>query len=321
MKRHFPAVCLVLLLSLTRAACVSADESPVQISQADGKFVVTVSGQPFCEVDYQSYAKPIVYPIFGPDQVAMTRNYPMRSGAPGEATDHPHHKSMWFGHGDVNGVSFWDEKGKTINETAELVAGGELPAVRLESRLVDPAGKLVCRETMLLSFGADEAQRWIDWQITAHAGEEPLVFGDTKEGTAALRVHPHLRPDNKATRGTPIALAKAVNSEGLKGDDIWGKRAKWVDYSGTIDGHLVGIAFFDHPGNLRHPTYWHARSYGLFAANPFGLSHFVGSGSDGTHTVPAGDSLVLRYRIVFHRGDAETAKVEQIYQDYVQQAK
>jgi hypothetical protein len=89
-----------------------------------------------------------------------------------------------------------------------------------------------------------------------------------------------------------------------------------VDYWGQIDGKTVGVAFFDHPDNLRHPTYWHARTYGLFAANPFGLSHFVGKDQDGTHVVPAGQSLRLRYRLVFHEGDPQQAKVEQLYQDY-----
>ncbi len=103
----------------------------------------------------------------------------------------------------------------------------------------------------------------------------------------------------------------------MTGPAIWGKRAKWVDYWGTIEGQTVGIAFFDNPQNLRYPTYWHARDYGLYAANPFGLSEFVGRGEDGSYTVPAGGALRLRYRLVFHTGDVTQAKIAELYQEYV----
>jgi hypothetical protein len=322
MNRIFFARGVTVLWVLGNGAALGADNQ-VSVTQSKGKFRVTVGEDLFCEVDYQTYAKPIVYPIYGPGQVPMTRNYPMRKDIAGEPKDHPHHKSMWFAHGAVNGVSFWDEHGKIINETAELAtddlpkhASGQ-PTIRLRSRLVDANGELVCRETMLLSFGAnDQPLRWIDWMVTQSAGDKPLELGDTKEGTAALRVHPDLSPDNRSAN----PRATAVNSEGLTGDDVWGKRAKWVDYSGTVEGHPIGIAFFDHPQNLRYPTYWHARGYGLFAANPFGLSEFVGSGSNGTHTVAAGHSLTFRYRIVFHPGSAEQANVEQLYRSYAEQA-
>ena len=94
----------------------SAEEGPLKIEPQEGKFRVLVDGQPFAELDYQTYDKPIVYPIYGPGQIPMTRNYPMRKDVPGEANDHSHHKSMWFAHGDVNGVSFWDERGKIVND-------------------------------------------------------------------------------------------------------------------------------------------------------------------------------------------------------------
>ncbi len=116
MNRALYAFVSTQLLFLSIGAVVVADESTISISQEAGKFVVTVRDQPFCEVDYRSYPKPVVYPIYGPGQVPMTRNHPMVAGVAGEAADHPHHKSMWFGHGDINGVSFWDEKGKTITD-------------------------------------------------------------------------------------------------------------------------------------------------------------------------------------------------------------
>jgi len=284
-------------------------EQPIAITAGDGKFVVTAGGQPFAEVDYRTYAKPIVYPILGPGQVRMTRNHPMQPGTPGEATDHPHHKSMWFAHGDINGVSFWDERGKIITEKAELL---DARTVRLENRLVDPKapeGQIVCRETIVIRFGATDDARWIDWDATLHADPVALTFGDTKEGTMALRVHPSIQMEKNEKAGVTDANGKAINSEGVEGPEVWGKRAQWVDFHGSIDGQPVGVAFLDHPQNFRHPTYWHARGYGLFAANPFGLSSFVGPNENGAHTVPQGENFRLRYRIVFHRGTPQEADI------------
>ncbi len=294
------------VLGLCAATSRSASPGPLAIEALDGKFRVTVEGQLFAEIDYHTYAKPIVYPIYGPGQVGMTRNYPMRDDVAGEAHDHPHHKSMWFAHGDVNGVSFWDERGKIVNdEVLNVDHDPQQPSVTLANKLLDRDGNLVCRETVKITFRVLPGARVIDWDETLHADDKEIRIGDTKEGTMGLRVHPNLQMENDPRSGVTTAQGTAVNSEGVRGEDVWGKRARWVDYSGPIDGRTVGIAFFDHPQNLRHPTYWHACSYGLFAANPFGLSSFVGSGSDGSYTIPAGGALRLQYRFVFHEGDAE----------------
>ena len=123
----------------------------------------------------------------------------------------------------------------------------------------------------------------------------------------AIRVHPALQLED--LEGSKGAAGRIVNSEGEEASKVWGRPARWVDYSGVIERRPVGIAVFDHPGNLRHPTRWHARGYGLFAANPF---HGFGGGPPGSdgHTIPAGEELRLRYRFVFHEGDAERADIE-----------
>jgi hypothetical protein len=303
------------LIQIGSSVSIAADNSAITIAPVDHGFEIKAGDAPFCTIDCRTYEKPIVYPIYGPGQIPMTRNYPMAKGVDGEATDHPHHKSMWFGHGDVNGISFWHGEGKIVTDEAKLLKSesGE-PVVRLENKLIGPNDNLVGRETMEFAFEASETARWIDWTITIHASESELVFGDTKEGTAAIRVHPNLRLDRR--EGAP-ANGQAVNSEGVSGGDIWGKSAKWVDYAGVIDGKNVGIAFFDHPTSFRYPTYWHARDYGLFAANPFGLSHFVGKDADGSHTVPQDGAVTFRYRIVFHAGNTEEANIESLYQQYV----
>ncbi len=149
---------VTFLLLMTVGATATADESSIAISAEEGSFHVSIGDEPFCDVDFRTYEKPIVYPIFGPGQVPMTRNYPMQKGVPNEATDHPHHKSMWFGHGDVNGVSFWHGEGKIVNESAELIQPQDGPlTIRLISQLLAPQGELVGRETMELSFARPKA--------------------------------------------------------------------------------------------------------------------------------------------------------------------
>jgi hypothetical protein len=295
----------------------AAETLPVTITSFEDGFHVKLGEDAFCSIDHQNYEKPIVFPIYGPGQIPMTRSYPMQKDVPGEATDHPHHKSMWFGHGDVNGISFWHGEGKMVTESANLAEREDgHSAVELQNRLVGPDGTVVARETMEFQFGGNPEARWIDWTITLHASEGDLRLGDTKEGTAAVRVHPNLRLSNDPQQGVTTANGTAINSNGTSGKEVWGKSAKWVDYSGQVDGQTVGIAFFDHPSSFRHPTHWHARDYGLFAANPFGLSHFEGGGADGSHALAHGESLTFRYRIVFHRGNVEEANVGEMYENY-----
>jgi hypothetical protein len=135
-----------------------------------------------------------------------------------------------------------------------------------------------------------------------------LVLGDTKEGTFAVRVV-------KALDSPPGRMVNADNATGEK--NIWGKQSTWVDYYGRVGDEEVGVAVLDHPGNLRSPTYWHARAYGLLAANPFGVSYFARNRrQSGAYTIPAGSSLVLRYRVVIHRGDPVQAGIAEKYRRF-----
>lgn len=133
-------------------------------------------------------------------------------------------------------------------------------------------------------------------------------MGDTKEGTFGIR----LRKELNSPPG------HMVNSKGGQGEkEIWGKRADWVDYYGQVDGEEVGIAVLDSPKSFRHPTYWHARGYGLLAANPFGLREFSNDpNEDGSWTIPVGKTLVFRYRVIVHHGDYKQAGIAEAYQQY-----
>jgi len=313
---------VTMALGLIATSSSNAAESTARVTaeKLEGRIRVSIGREPFAEYVYQGYAKPIVYPIYGPGQISMTRNYPLRKDVPGEPMDHPHHKSLWLAHGEVNGEDFWAEKGRIVHErivSLENDPGRVL--ITADNRWLGKDGKTVCTDTTRVGFQElPGGARAIDYDVTIHASHGPVTFGDTKEGFMAVRVHPALQLKGDPKRGV-IARGQAVNSEGDTNNQAWGKRAAWVDYHGKIDDQMMGLAMFDHPANLRHPTCWHARDYGLVAANPFGARAFTANKeSDGALTIAKGEDLQCRFRIVLHQGDAQEAGIAKLYEDYRQ---
>lgn len=311
-----------VLLSILLLSVFSVHANPGPLHAVDdpdkGIVVASLDGKELLTLDYRNYAKPVIATFYGPNHMNLLRNWPMRDAAPNEAKDHPHHKGIWFTHGAVNGVDFWaegDKKGKiVVKGQPEVSKPGSPLTIKTSEVWQKPDGSPVCTSTTTISCGLDGLeQRWLDYTITVTASEGDVTFGDTKEGSMGLRSHPVLNLAGNAANG------QALNSEGQKGGAIWGKHARWVDYSGIIDGKPIGFACFDHPSNLRHPTTWHAREYGLVAANPFGLCDFEGKPKGtGDLTIKKGESLTFRYRWVFHTGDAAAAKLDEKWKQWAE---
>ncbi len=181
----------------------------------------------------------------------------------------------------------------------------------------DPGGKVLLTETRKMIFYGQPKTRMIDFDITLTAREK-VTFGDTKEGTFALRLASGLEEPHSGAPAQPARTGHIVDSQGREAEkQVWGKRADWVDYYGVVEGEPLGIAIFDHPSNPRHPTYWHVRRYVLFAANIFGLRDFENDKSkNGSLTLAPGETLRFRYRVVIHPGDVRSAHIGRLYQDY-----
>lgn len=283
------------------------------VKRANNAVEVYVNDELVTAYCYGDAPKPYYYPLIGPTGKAVTRHFPMRTDVPGERTDHPHHRSMWFTFGDVNGVDFWSEgakAGKTVHRSFEVVEGGHVFG-RIVARCdwVTPDGKRILEDTRELIVYCVSGMRLLDFNAELRATDMDVRFGDTKEGMFGLRVASSIQVDGGSGR--------IVNSRGDENANAWGKRAEWCDYSGAVNGDRVGIAIFDHPQNFRHPTYWHVRTYGLFAANPFGMRSFTGSG-DGSYTLRKGASIKFRYRVLIHKGDAKSADVASFYRAYAE---
>jgi hypothetical protein len=256
-------------------------------------------------------SKPILFPLIGPTGDRYTRAYPMEQIA-GEDHDHPHQRSCWFTHGSVNGVDFWSEGAKAgrIKEThrAVLPRGPVLARIATSDDWLAPDGKRVCSDDRTITFYRTHEARVIDFEFKIHASDGPLTFGDTKEGMFGLRVASSMDVTRKGG-------GRITNAEGLTDEKAWGKPSPWVDYVGPVNEKTVGIAVLNHPESFRYPTTWHVRTYGLFAANPFGW-HDFGKPERGDYTLPAGASIVFKYRVILHAGDTNAAHLAQAFSAY-----
>ncbi|HWF18519.1 MAG TPA: PmoA family protein [Verrucomicrobiae bacterium] len=318
-KQEFFSGKLLMTLALLALAsgCATAKSDPktgVKIIQESNVLRVELNGKLFTEYHYENVPRPYFYPVIGPEGLPMTRKWPLEPSTD-EEHDHPHHRSLWFAHGSVNGLDFWTEgKGfcKIVHDGfTEIKSGRESGVIRSRDKWVSTNGAVVCTDDR--SFRVYDRSEGVvfDFDVTIHASNGDVTFQDTKEGSMAMRLAETMRLKGKVGHG------HIINSEGVRDGQTWGKRADWCDYHGPVDGKIVGVAIFDHPSNPRHPTTWHVRDYGLFAANPFGLHDFEKKPAhSGDMTIPAGKSVTFRYRFYLHEGDEKEAHVAEMYQEY-----
>jgi len=289
-----------------------------EVVPEENQVEVKIGGKHFTTYVYdgEGFIRPYLFPVFAPCGAKVTRSYPMIEGVPGETSDHPHHKSIWIAHGDVNGVDNWSQQeghGSTVHrEFLDLVSGPVFAKIGTRNDWVGPDGKKVLEEESSFTFYNVTRGGYIfDVLVRLIATEGKVVFGDTKEGGM---ISVRMASSIDVPRGGRI-----VNSYGgITESETWGKKAHWCDYYGPTEGRTAGIAIMDHPENLRHPTNWHVRNYGLMTANCFGLSYFYkGKGIRGDFTLEAGGELTFRYRLYIHDGSTEDAKVFSKYHDYI----
>ena len=290
----------------------------MKIQSVNDRIEVSIGKDLFTAFNYRDTAKPFLYPVFAPDQTRMTRDFPMKESA-GEGDDHPHHQSIWVGH-EVSGVDFWHCKnGEKILVDGAPVISAEENSVVASSQWIDASGKVICRDQTTWFFGSDDKSRWIDCELILKATESDITIDDTKEGIVAIRTHPDLRLSPDPDRGVNEVFGSAVNSNGSEGGDLWGQPAAWVLYTGQVETKPTSLLILDHPDNFRHPTTWHARDYGLVAANPFGLHHFqkLKEGAGAVKLLKT-QTLTLRYRFQFSSEIVTTEAADESWSHWTQ---
>lgn len=314
-------------------------------NEAARRVDVYVDGEPFTSYVWpESLKRPVLYPLRAPGGVDVTRGYPL-APRPGERVDHPHHIGLWFSYGDVNGVDFWNNSttlkpeaqarmGTTAHRRVVSAEGGrESGELVVEADWLMPDGKTILRETTKFVFHAGRGVRAVDRVTTLAAQGVRVAFRDNKEGVLGLRVrreleHPSDKPEVFTdASGRPTEVAKLDNtgvtgqyltSEGKRGEDAWGTRARWTALAGKVGAQAVTVAILDHPRNVGHPTYWHARGYGLFAANPLGQEVFSSGKEKLNFALDPGQTVTFRHRVLLFSDAVTPAQLEAQYKRFAE---
>ena len=347
--KSVPAYLLMLTCIISGALKVSGQSKTNRFqlteNKQDKRVDVTVDGKPFTSYIYpDEIKKPVLYPIRTAKGTIITRGWPLNP-RPGERVDHPHHVGLWFNYGDVNGYDFWnnsndtgDHKGPfgTIRHRSvdKMTSGDDKAELTVSAEWQKPDGIPLMLENTRYIFSGEDDNRIIDRITTLTARQEDILFKDNKEGLIAIRVARELEhPSTSAeiftdARGKATSVPSMNNegvtglyqsSQGIKGDDVWGTRARWVSLNGTIKEELIAVVIMDNPQNIGYPTYWHARGYGLFAANPLGQKAMSNGKEELNFKLPAGKTVTFRHRVIVHSGDNLTPEqIKASYQKYVQ---
>ncbi len=298
---------------------------------------ITIDGQPFTSYIWPTtLKKPVLYPLVSDEGITVTRGFPLHP-RPGERVDHPHQAGLWFNYGNVNGFDFWNNsdaikpedraKMGSIAETkiVSTKGGADRGELVADSAWIAGDGEALLQQTTRYVFMRRPRMRIIDLFITLTA-QDQVVFNDDKEGLLGIRVARWLEsPEEKGgifmdASGHPTKVAAGdvkdatgeyLTSEGVKGEAAWSTRGRWCLLTGHTGDHFVTLAIIDHPGNPGYPTYWHARGYGLFAANPLGRKIFDPRQTQLDFTLEKGQSVTFRYRVLIDSFAATPAELEQ----------
>jgi Methane oxygenase PmoA len=299
------------------AAFVPYLSAQATLKAAGDHIAISIHGQPFSDFYIgPAYPKPFLWPLRTATGVIVTRKFPVQTVA-GETRDHPHHRGLFIGHHDINGVNFWEnEFSYTTNNRGRIVLvhvddvkpGKRSGSITATFDWRDTQGATILQEHRVMVFSGDKETRTVDVDVTLTA-KVNAHFADDKDAFFAIRVADSMNEKNGGT---------ITNSDGAVAEkNVWGKRADWVDYDGMVDGTKVGIAMLDHPDNYNHPPRWHVRGYGLFAVNPFMVKDADPTSMDhGGYDLAAGKALRFRYRVIIHPGDVSMKKVGSWFSDY-----
>lgn len=203
--------------------------------------------------------RPFLYPLNGPSGRSLTR-----MGHPHDPITHSHHNSLWLAHHDVNGVSFWEDRGpaQIRCERVEQFEDGDESAFATVLNSWGATNKVFLWERRRMTVQSLASNEWmLVLDVRFDAEKEAVTLGKTPFGLVAVRMAKSI--------GVNDGGGIIRNSEGgVNEAGVFWKRARWVDYSGAITSNAVeGITFFDHPGNPSHPSYFHVRNDGWMGAS------------------------------------------------------
>ncbi|MFP4090893.1 MAG: PmoA family protein [Cyclobacteriaceae bacterium] len=341
MKLYFSFFVLVILFAAVKHWPTPDQEEQILVEKTlkpkvrllhheeERKVDVMIGDQLFTSYIFpQNLEKPLLYPVYAPGQVKVTRGFPLEP-RPAERVDHPHHVGIWFNYGDVNGLDFWNNSyqipedrkqhyGSIEHKEVVKMSDGDQAVLQTHAIWLAPDGSKLLDEYTTFTFSQQGNVRMIDRSSRLKAASQEVRFDDNKEGMLAVRVTRELEMPSESpvlltdASGKP-ASEKVINnenvngdylsSEGITGAQVWGTRARWMKLHGKVEDKQVAIAIIDHPENPGYPTYWHARSYGLFAANPLGQKVFSDGKEEMMLKLSPGEEAEFSYRILISGGE------------------
>jgi len=330
-RKSKPLILGGLMLCMACSAQPSKETTRFNIveNEADKRVDITIDGEPFTSYIYpDELMKPVLYPLRTSKGTFVTRGWPM-DPRPGERVDHPHHVGMWFNYGNVNGLDFWNNSTAIPAEKKDgfgtikhvsvnnMTADNDKAELEVTMDWQKPDGTNLLKEETKYIFTGEGDERAIELITKLTALDEDVSFMDNKEGLLGIRLareleHPSDKPE-KFTDANGIATdvaqmnnegvtGKYRSSEGIEGDSVWATRGRWVNLNGKIGDEPVSLVILDNPGNVGYPTYWHARGYGLFAANPLGQKEFSKGVETLDYKLKAGQSVVFKYKVLINSG-------------------
>lgn len=296
------------------------------------KIDVSIGGRYFTSFLYaDTLEKPVLYPLYSAKGTEVTRGYPLRTKS-GDPTDHPHHIGLWMNFENVNGLDFWNNSFAIPTEKKKLygwiktdrivdTANGLKGVLSYHANWTNQSNDVLLEETTTYEFSGNSSQRIID-RTTVLKANTNVTFSDAKDGFLGLRLAHALEmpatTDQKFTddKGN-VTIVKAgtdkipngnyITSEGRQGNDVWSTRAAWCKVYGKMGNDSVTITIIDHPQNINYPTFWHARGYGLFAANPLGEKIFTNGRSEKNLSLKPAETVTFKYRIVIDEAEKTTS--------------
>jgi len=334
-SRALPHVLIISTLVLT----ASASTKPlVAFSPTKGGIDVLVDGKVLTRYIHRIdpaepmaakgvlLTKPVLFPLRTPSGITVTRGWPFEN-VEGEKQDHPHHIGLYFTYDQINGSNFWNNSKQPLpaikHVRAEVTTDAEgNPALATVMNWIGKDNDALLTERRLTSFLPGRDQHIIDIDIELEAVADKVEFGDTKEGMFAIRLAQWLteNTDSRYQLGTGAYLS-------CRGDEkeqgVWGKRAEWVRIQGKKDGKTVGIAILNHPTSTNYPTYWHARGYGAFSANPLGQYAFqrsrkVENPKPFNLTLKKGETAPFKFRVIIYDGPRTKQQLDDEFRKYAQ---
>jgi len=329
--------------TLLLCQCSSEARLDLKVKDAEKKVDVLIDGELFTSYIYPDLIKkPVLWPLMSPAGNMLTRSFPLETKE-GDRSDHPHHVGVWLNYGDVNGLDFWNNSeaiapekragyGSIVHRSVEKAESGPGSAL-LETTAVweSPDQTLMLEEHSTFTFSVVDQIRIIDRTTTLKALLDEVHFKDNKEGMFAIRVARELElPSESPTdlvdahgnitrveqMDNTLVKGNYSSAEGVEGSEVWGTRCRWMKLASEINGEEVALVIIDHPSNIGYPTYWHARGYGLFAANTLGQKVFSDGKNVLNFSLKKNQTVTFKYRLVVAGEDLSDLQINELADQY-----